>query len=174
MAASRAASHARWNVLGNQVVMMPMDLDPGPGEAYNMDAWSGYPAARKRLMSLVAERHVPNVVAITGDVHASYAGEIPVDPAAPDKAAVAVEYVGTSMTSDGDGSEAQGPMLAVLPGNPHVKYHSNWRGYVRCEVTPDAWRADYRLVPHVHSDDAEISTHASFITPAGAPRVERA
>lgn len=169
-----SASRSTWNVLGNQVVMMPMDLDPGPGEAYNMDAWSGYPAARRRLMSLVAERRVPNVVAITGDVHANYAGEIPADPAAPDKAAVAVEYVGTSMTSDGDGSDAQPPVLAILPSNPNVKYHNNRRGYVRCEITKDAWHADYRVVPHVHAADVEISTHASFVTPAGAARVERA
>lgn len=160
-----------WHVLGNQVVMMPIDLDPGPGELYNMDSWSGYPAARTRLTTAIAERRIQNVVAITGDVHASYAGEVPGSPRSRTNAAV--EYVGTSMTSDGDGSEGLERVRAIMPSNPHLKFHHNRRGYVRCDVTPTLWRSDYRTVPHVQRADVEIATSASWVTPKGTGRVER-
>lgn len=168
------ARSATWQVLAQQVVMMPIDLDSGPGEMWNMDAWSGYPAARDRLTRVLATGRVPNVVTITGDVHTSIAGEIPLDHRRDNSPAVGVEYVGTSMTSDGDGSEVNPQLAAVLPANPWVKYHRNRRGYVRCEVTPDRWRSDYRLVPFVEQPGAAIATDSSFVTPADQSLVERA
>ncbi len=168
------ANRQTWNVLAQQVVMMPMEVDPGPGESYNMDAWSGYPAAQGRLIRTLSERRVPNVVTITGDVHTNFAGEIPLDARRENSPRVGVEYVGTSMTSDGDGSEQNPQITSFLPANPWVKYHSNRRGYVRCEVTPDGWRSDYRLVASVGQPGAPIATAASFVTPAGQSLIERA
>ncbi|MBC7897685.1 MAG: alkaline phosphatase D family protein, partial [Cytophagaceae bacterium] len=169
-----ASSRATWNVLANQVVMTPIDLDPGAGEMYNMDSWSGYPAARRRLTGLIEERRVPNVVTLTGDVHASYAGEVPADARTEGSPAVAVEYVATSLTSDGDGFEAHPAVVAAMSTHPWLKYHNARRGYLRCEITADGWHTDYRILPNVQSVDVDISTHASFLTPTGASRVERA
>lgn len=171
----RALTRSRrtWQVLAQQVVMMPIDLDPGAGEAYNMDSWSGYPAARDRLTSTIARAPVRNVVTLTGDVHASYAGEIPLDHRDPASTRVAVEYVGTSISSDGDGRDANPAVMAVMPSNPWLKFHNARRGYVRCEITAEAWHTDYRIVPSIQRDDVPISTVASFVTPAGRSVVER-
>jgi alkaline phosphatase D len=173
LARALTGSRRTWQVLAQQVVMMPIDLDPGPGEAYNMDSWSGYPAARSRLTSTIATHPVRNVVTLTGDVHANYAGEIPVNHLDPQSPRVAVEYVATSISSDGDGREANPQVLAVMPSNPWLKFHNARRGYLRCEVTREAWHTDYRVVPSVTTDDAPISTVASFVTPAGRSVVER-
>jgi alkaline phosphatase D len=166
-----AASRTTWNVLAQQVVMMPIDQDPGPEEMYNMDSWSGYPVARQRLTRFIGERKVPNVVTLTGDVHRNFAGEVPGEEAG---AGVAVEYVTTSISSGGDGTEPTPRTASMLGANPFLKYTSDRRGYVRCEVTPDGWHADYRIVPSVQGAEQPITTHASFITPAGASRVDRA
>lgn len=165
---------AMWHALAQQVMMMPIDLDPGPGEAYNMDSWSGYPAARRRLTSLVETRRVANVVTLTGDVHANYAGEVPADARRPEGPHVMVEYVGTSISSDGEGMDMFPQVRAAMPENPWLKFHNARRGYVRCEVTPDAWRADYRVVPTIRVAETPISTVASFVTPTGRSVVERA
>ncbi len=164
---------ARWNVLAQQIMMVPFEVDPGPVEQYNMDSWSGYPAARQRLTSLIAERSVPNVVTLTGDVHASYASEIPADYRVPGSPSVSVEYVATSMSSAGNGIDVIPRVVEAMRHNPWMKYHNARRGYVRCDVTPDAWHAEYRLLPAVDSRDAPIATSASFVTPAGRSVVER-
>jgi alkaline phosphatase D len=167
------AGSATWNVLAQQVLMAPMDVDPGPGESYNMDTWNGYPAARRRLTQFLAARRVPDVVTLTGDVHASYAAEIPADHRQAGSPAVAVEYVATSLSSGGDGIDQLPQIVRVLPANPWLKYHNARRGYIRCDVTPDAWHADFRLLKSVQSVDAPIATVASFVTAVGSGRVER-
>ncbi len=43
------------------------------------------------------------------------------------------------------------------------------RGYVRCTLTPEVWRADYRVVPYVSQPGAPADTRASFVTQAGSP-----
>lgn len=167
-------SAQQWQVLAQQVVLMPIDTDPGEGENYNMDSWSGYPAARRRLTEWLAERQVRNLVTLTGDVHTNFAGEIPRDHREAGAPRVGVEYVGTSITSDGDGSDQNRQIAAFLRANPWVKYHSNRRGYVRCEVTPAGWRSDYRLVPYVSEPGAPVVTAASLVTPAGRSTVDPA
>lgn len=167
------ASRATWNVLAQQVLFTPMDVDPGPGEAYAMDTWGGYPAAHRRLTRFVAERRVPNLVTLTGDIHASYAAETPADHGVADSPRIGVEYIATSISSGGDGVDAYPQMGRVLEANPWFKYHSARRGYIRCDVTPQGWHADYRLLPHVHAADAPVATAASFVTPVGEAKVER-
>ena len=54
-----AASRARWQVLANQVMVAPNDVDPGPSTRLSMDQWSGSPAARDRLLRAIAT-HAPN------------------------------------------------------------------------------------------------------------------
>jgi alkaline phosphatase D len=43
LARGLSASRATWNVLAQQIMMVPFEVDPSPVEAYNMDSWSGYP-----------------------------------------------------------------------------------------------------------------------------------
>ena len=54
-----------------------------------------------------------------------------------------------------------------------VKYFNNERGYVRCELTPQQWRTDYRTVPFVTKPGAPLNTRASFVIESGRPILKR-
>jgi alkaline phosphatase D len=161
-------SRARWNVLAQQVFFSQVDYGSGT-QLFNMDAWDGYKPSRDRVLAGIAERGVRNPVVLTGDVHAAYASDVKAnfdDPASP---TLGVEFVGTSITSAGDGADSTPSGEAQLRTNPHLKFFSFQRGYVRCTVTETQWRADYRLVPFVSQLGAPIYTRASFVTDDGAP-----
>jgi alkaline phosphatase D len=172
LARGLAASRARWQVLGNQVMVTPADSTPGSDVTLPMDTWAGYPAAKARLLRSIAT-HAPNrTVVITGDVHASWANEI--RGTAPGAPMIGAEFVGTSITSGGDGSERTEFFTdAVASDNPHVKWHNNRRGYVMCEITPDTWRTSFRTVPFVTRPDAPIETASVWRLTRGRPGMER-
>ena len=110
-----------------------------------------------------------NAVVLTGDVHSHWAAEVRErfdDPASP---VVATELVTTSISSGGDGSDSRDDIAAVLAENPHIRYFSNRRGYVRTRITPDELRADFRVVPFVSRPGAAVQTGASFVVPDRAP-----
>ena len=46
------------------------------GGTYWTDGWDGYPAARQRLLDGVAQRKLPGVVVLGGDVHYGGAWEM--------------------------------------------------------------------------------------------------
>jgi alkaline phosphatase D len=54
-----------------------------------------------------------------------------------------------------------------------VKFHNEDRGYVSCEITPQAWTAHFRTVPFVTRPGAPLVTRASFRVEAGRPKLER-
>ncbi len=170
-----AASPARWQVLGNQVMVAPLDSATGPAVRVSMDQWSGYPAARERLLRTIAER-VPNrAVILSGDIHSAWANELRVDFARPETAPVAAELVATSISSGGDGADRSGAASdARLAENPHIKWQSSRRGYISCAVTPDSWMAQYRVVPFVSRPDAPLATPVAWRLARGRPGLERA
>ena len=63
---------------------------------------------------------------------------------------------------------------AILPENPHVKFHNAQRGYVRCTTGRDRWTTDYRVVPFVSRPGASVETRASLVVENGRPGVHRA
>jgi hypothetical protein len=60
-----------------------------------------------------------------------------------DSRSVGVEFVGTSITSKGDGTERAALAAALRAQNPFIKHFNDERGYVRCEVTPQTWRGRF-------------------------------
>jgi alkaline phosphatase D len=167
-------SSAGWNVLAQQVPVARVDRAPGPDVAISMDKWSGYEFERRRLLAHLRDKKIANPVVITGDVHANWANEIPADPDRADAPSVATEFVGTSITSNGDGREKPAYLDSLLAENPGVKFHNEERGYVRCEVTPKSWRTDFRTVPYVTRRGAALTTRATFVVEAGRARLNRA
>ena len=63
---------------------------------------------------------------------------------------------------------------AYLPENPHVLFYNNQRGYVRCILTPQTWRADYRVLPYVSKPGASVQTRATFTVENGRPGAQKA
>ena len=160
-------SDARWNVLAQQVMMACVDRKPGAEESYSVDQWPGYEASRKRLMEMLSNPMISNPVVLTGDIHANYANNLKVDYNKPEEASVAVEFVGTSISSGGDGKQIPDQLEGILSDNPFLKFHSRERGYVSCEVTPDDWKTNYRCVEYVSKRGAPLHTRASFMVQNG-------
>lgn len=168
-----ARSGSRWNVLPQQVMMAKVDQMPGPEERYSMDQWSGYDVARTRLLEYLGSRRPANPVVLTGDIHSNWVNDLKVDFRDADAPAVATEFVGTSITSGGDGVDQAARMKDVLAENPFVKFQNSQRGYVSCSVTPEAWHADYQVLDFVARPDAPRRTRASFRVANGRPGAER-
>jgi alkaline phosphatase D len=168
-----ARSTGRWNVLPQQVMMAKVDQMPGPEERYSMDQWSGYDAPRTRLLAFMGSRRPANPVVLTGDIHSNWVNDLKADFLDAHAPTVATEFVGTSITSGGDGVDQTPRMKDVLGENPFVKFQNSQRGYVSCSVTPDAWHADYQVLEFVSRMDAPQKTRASFKVTAGRPGAER-
>ena len=167
-------SPARWNVLAQQVMMARVDRDAKEASiAWSMDQWAGYEIARKRLLSSIAEQGISNPIVLTGDIHSNWVNDLKVDFDNDRDPIVATEFVGTSISSGGDGSEVRKDTEGVLRDNPFVKFYNAERGYVRCRVTPGEWRSDYRVVSTVTKKDSTCKTRASFVVENGRPGAER-
>jgi alkaline phosphatase D len=166
------ASQAKWQVLAQQVMMAPYDAAPGDDVRVSMDQWSGYPVARDRLLNEVARRAANRTVVITGDIHTNWVNEVRSDFARPDRPVVAAEFVATSISSGGNGSDVPAQRLdAMKRENPHLKWFENRRGYVKCTVDAATWKADYRSVPFVDKPGAPIVTASSWRVEHGRPGI---
>jgi alkaline phosphatase D len=166
-------SNARWNVLANQVPMAPVDNEPGDAASYSMDRWDGYVAARARVMEFLNRRQPSNPVVLTGDIHSNWVAELKADFDVAESPTVGIEFITTSLSSGGDGADTSEFGRRALEANPHMRFFNNQRGYVRCTVTPDAWRADYRVLAYVTRPGSPVTTRASFVVEAGRPGVQR-
>ena len=166
-------SRSRWNVLAQQVFFAQRDLRSGPGESFAMDAWDGYLGSRNRILGFIAERRIRNAVIITGDVHNNWAADLKADFNNPNSQTVGTEFVGTSITSGGDGADTNPRAQSIVAENPHIQFFNGQRGYVRCVLTPESFRGDYRVVPYVSQRGAPIHTRASFEVADGQPGAQQ-
>jgi alkaline phosphatase D len=160
-------STASWNLLANQVPFAPNDTNVDPViRTLGGEKWDGYPLDRQKILNFIAERDLANTIVITGDVHQNFVRDVPPDYIRLDADPVATEFIGTSISTGGDRT-----LTTVFGGNinnPHLRFQDNHHGYVRCTVTPDQWRADYRVIPSVvAADDGGIGTVASFVVEKG-------
>lgn len=169
-----AASQGTWNVLAQQVMMARVDRRPGEVQAFSMDQWPGYEMNRRRVLRHFDERKIANPVVLTGDIHTNWVNDLLLDFDDLGGKTVATEFVGTSISSGGNGVEKPKDLDAVLSENPFVKLWNAERGYVSCEVTPKTWIAHYRVAPDISRRHAPIVTRATFAVEAGKPGAERA
>jgi alkaline phosphatase D len=164
---SLGRSKATWNVLANQVIMAQIDSKEGPEREFPMDDWCGYLYERNQLMEFIKEQRVTNAVVITGDNHKNWVNDLHLDDLRPETPIVATEFVGTSITSGGNGGEQQERAKTLMAENPNVQFFNDERGYVRCTITPKTWRSDFRTVAQIEKLGAPVITRASFVVEAG-------
>lgn len=169
-----AASQARWNILAQQVSVMQRAFGEAPDLGYSMDKWDAYAAARDRLFRHVHERRVPNPVVLTGDLHNAWAGELKLDFADERSPTLGTEFIATSISANGDGSESRADWAQVQRNNPHLRWYNNRRGYLLNEANGERMLAHFRAVDFVTRPDAPVVTKASFAVPAGEPRLSPA
>ena len=171
---SMRSSRQTWNVLANQVMFSKIDAKPGEGAEYSMDQWGGYEVPRQRLCRFFEEAQPANPIVLTGDIHSNWVSDIKADFNRPESKNVGVKFVGTSISSGGDGLELPIAETNLKKENPHLHYFLAKRGYVSCLADAKEWRSDYRIVPIVTTPGAGIETRAKFRVAIGANQVERA
>ncbi|MFG2000502.1 alkaline phosphatase D family protein [Spirillospora sp. NPDC048911] len=167
-------SRARWHILGNQMPMAETDWDPGPGKDVWVDPWDGYAAERNRLLAAAHDQGVRNLVVVSGDRHQNYAVDLKRDYDDPNSPTVGSEFVGTSVTSGGDGTDVDDLGRTFLSANAHMKFYNAQRGYLRVNVDRRRWRTDFRVLPYVQKPGAPVTTRASFVIEDRKPGVQTA
>ena len=171
-ASVRAAT--RWQVLGQQVMFAPQSLTGAA--AGNPDSWDGYRAARARVYDMVEQVKVPNLVVLTGDVHSSWAYDLPRRPDQgydPDsgRGSLGVEIVCPAVSSPTpfQGPDADARTAATRQARPHLKYlDGRSRGYVVLEITRERLQADWWLLPTVKARSPEQHFATGLVCEAGS------
>lgn len=161
------ASQATWNVLAQQVMMARVDRRPGTERGFSMDQWAGYELPRRRLLSFLKDNGIANPVVLTGDIHCNWVNDLKIDFDNEKDPVVATEFVGTSITSGGDGTDKLDSTDSMYAENPFVKFFNSQRGYVDCTVTPKTWTSQYKIVSYVTKKDAPLLNRATFEVEAG-------
>ena len=162
-------THRPWNLLAQQTLMARFAWrDPANGGGtYWTDGWDGYAPARNRLLGVVAERQIPGVVVLGGDVHSNYVADLKPDYDDPKSPVVATEFCGTSITSL---SLAQSRIDAARPFNPHIHYgRGDQRGYMRFRLDAKQLEAQVRVVDDARDPASGIKTAARFVVGAAKP-----
>jgi alkaline phosphatase D len=165
-------STATWKVWGNEYCLVPLQIDLtalSVPESFkqrfymNVDAWDGFRNKRSELIEKLAG--VGNVVAVTGDIHAFYAGTPNVNG---DISKRVIEFVGSSVSSTTFRDELlsqikSDPNLSSVPGidllamsvddimadkiNPHLAFAaSNKHGYAVIDASADEIIATYTMI----------------------------
>jgi len=170
-------STATWRLLGQGVMFAQLKLQgatnaAGGGLFLNPDQWDGYQPARDRIYAAIkgtnGAKPISNLVVLTGDIHSAFAAELTQDPNNTDTSAggynkrtgagsVAVEFVGTSVTSPGLLDDPNGVYTAIVKAqNPHMKHVDlSHHGYMLLDVDPARVVCEYWTVPTVTAPSAD-------------------
>ena len=173
VASQRAATP--WRLLGQQVMFARMT--PTAQKVRNADSWDGYQGARDRVLDFLDRQRMKDVVILTGDVHSSWAMDVPRTAwdgytARSGEGSLAVEFTTPAISSppifaaDGQGRDRAAALRVMLP---HLKFmDGEHRGYVVLDVAPERVQADYFQVATVAERSAEETRMASLVTERGA------
>ena len=134
-----------------------------------MDQWPGYEISRRRLLRFFYERKIPNPVVLTGDIHLNWVNNLQLDFKDPKSPLVGTEWVGTSMSSSGNGGNFIPEYERAAKQTDFVKWYNSNRGYVSCELTKDNWKTFFRATPYVTKKGSPIETKAVFMIEEGKP-----
>mgnify|MGYP000423046539 CR=1 FL=1 len=140
------------------------------GLPWNLDTWSGYPAARRRLLEACAA-NAKNAVVLGGDSHNCWVNNL---ATADGSRLAALEFATGSVTSPGFErsltNAAAGEREALLRGgNPHLAWCDiTNRGYGALTFTRDGCAAEWLAFSDVRSPDAAVPTATRISAAASA------
>ncbi|WP_380165994.1 alkaline phosphatase D family protein [Jannaschia sp. R86511] len=189
------AGRTRWHLIGNQTVFARVLAVPGAvaGAVFNTDQWDGYQADQAAVLRAMAASGGTDPVVLTGDIHSSWANDLPSDPTAygvDRSTSVGVEFVCPSVTSDGfkevlGGSAATAAVVtrAFQAANPWVAHLEGiGHGFAVLDVTPERVQTDFW---YIRSDgdkglavdprldpDATVGHESSWVSLKGSRRVD--
>ncbi|MDG2228459.1 MAG: alkaline phosphatase D family protein [Flavobacteriales bacterium] len=148
-------SNARWNILGQQVMIAPLTVF---GQILNNDQWDGYAHERDQLFNFITTNSIENLVVLTGDIHTSWVNDIPLNnyDNSSCTGSLGVEFVVTSVTSTS--FNLGFASSAIQLANSHVHYADlQKRGYMILDVNKTRIQGDY-----YYMDDVEIPTPGEY------------
>jgi alkaline phosphatase D len=79
--------------------------------------------------------------------------------------------VTTSISSSGDGVDQRPDGRRIQADNSFLKFNNAQRGYVVCDVTPEAWRTEFKVLDKVSDKSGMLSTRATMVVQSGDARV---
>ena len=159
-----------WNLVAQQTLMARFTWGDAAGDGALVwtDGWDGYAPARARLLGTVAQKKVPGVVVLGGDVHTHYVCDLKADFDDPRAPVIASEFCGTSISSRS--SLGQDRIDAMRRFNPHVTYgRSDRRGYVRFRLERERLHAELMGVVDVDDPASAVEVLARYAVDAGRP-----
>jgi len=163
-----------WNLLGQQVMFAPQT--PAGGRATNPDSWDGYRASRARVFDIIERAKAGNFAVLTGDVHSSWAYDLPRDPFAgydpgTGRGSLGVEFAGTSVSSPsnlGAGPDGEKQLAGVRAARPHLHYaDGRYRGYFVLDLTRERLQADFYAVATILDRTTQERFEKGFVTETG-------
>lgn len=135
-------STKRWNIIGQQVMLSPMEF---LGNPLNYDQWDGYNYERQQLLNFVVDSAINNFVVLTGDIHTSWVHDIPLSnyDGANCIGSAGVEFVCTSVTSTSF-INFNISQFILNSSNPHLQYsNTSKRGYGILDVNKNRTQFDF-------------------------------
>jgi alkaline phosphatase D len=168
-------SDARWNFIGNQVLMAELDHDGDEGELFWNDSWDGYPGARNRITEFLKDERIKNPVILTGDWHSTFANDVKANYEDPRAKTVAAEFVTPSVSSNGD-AEVYGPYYGpMIKFNPHIRFFDGDRhGSMKARLKRNELEVDWRIADRVGDPNAPVRTLRTFAVESGRPGIAQA
>ncbi len=191
-----AAQGARWQVLGQQVLVGTSSLSPQIAEwasagasvesrqrtavqlaaaraglPFNLDAWDGYPAARERLLRSALDANA-NLIVLSGDTHNAWAFDLDLGGSA-----AGVEFGGQSVTSPGiEGSlprvDPRAVAGALVAHNRQLKWaNTRHRGYMTLQLTPDRATSEWLFLDTVRRRSTVLAGNHRLSVNRGSNRL---
>jgi len=186
-------STAKWKVLGQGVMFAQLKVQGAPnsfggGVFFNADQWDGYQPARNRVYDVIkganGGKPVGNVVVLTGDIHSAWAADLTPDPNNPEpslggynpltgEGSLAVEFVGTSVSSPGVSDPNGAVANSLKPANPHFKHIDlDKRGYMLIDANAQRCVCEFWQVDTVSAISNVQTLGAVFETRDGQNRLQ--
>jgi alkaline phosphatase D len=151
------SSSAQWKVLTQQIMIAPLKVF---GQAVNGDQWDGYPAERNRVFNHILSNNITDVVAITGDIHSSWANDLPTATynGTTGSGSAGVEFVGPSVTSPGINIPLGA--AAIQASNSHIKYADlSQHGFMILDINSTRTQCDWYYINTIDNPSSSF-THA--------------
>ena len=166
------SSQRRWKLVAQSTQMSSSGIATPLGRSSFNDAWDGYPLARERLLSGMAQARLQDVLVLGGDVHMNVAAQLRVRPNDDSSPIVASEIVTTSVSSRGMNDKL---LATIRDNNPDIRHaRADERGYTLLDIRPAGTSVTFRATPHPAQNDSVLRDQARFEVLAGRAGVQLA
>lgn len=159
-----SASTGVYKLIAQQVMMAPLTAF---GIPVNMDQWDGYPAERSQILNHVFSNGIQNFVVLTGDIHTSWAMEIPIGASK-----AGIEFVTPSVTSPGMDLGAGVGASVIMAANSHIKWvNLDRKGYMIVDVNQNRVQSDWYFVNTIDTEDSSAVWAKSYYANNGTTQL---